>query len=117
MKELSAPAGYNKINTLFEIFISGHGLTVSNGEEEGNIPFIVTNKKTPPEDPEDPEDPEEPEEEIEVEGLSDIKMLAFTGMNLVFPVAGAAILMVCIGLFLWTSAIRKRNWKHAWKNK
>jgi len=127
MKELSAPAGYNKINTVFEIFISGHGLTVSNGEEEGIIPFIVTNKKTPPEDPEDPEDPEEPEEpeepdtpeeEIEVEGLTE---LPFTGMSTVYPIAGISTLLSGLGLFIWSLVARminrKRNWKHILKDK
>ena len=120
IKEISSPSGYDLNNSIFKIFISGHGVSVTNGDEEGSFPFLVENTRTPPEEPEDPEDPEEPDtpdEKIEVEGLTEIQVLAFTGMKMVVPITGGVIFMVCIGIFLWTSAINRRNWKHVLRKK
>jgi hypothetical protein len=112
MKELSAPAGYDKDNTLYEISISGHGVTVTNGDSSESIPFMVVNEKTPPDDPEDPEDPDTPEEVIEVEGFAGLKVLAFTGTNTAVPLTGIAMLVISLAIFILTAIARKKSWKH-----
>jgi len=114
MKELSAPSGYDRNSTIFEISISGHGITVTDGETRENIPFMVANEKTPPDDPEDPEDPDTPEEEIEIEGLTgEISVLAFTGVNTAIPLTGIGMLLISLAILIWTSAVREKSWKHA----
>jgi len=120
IKEISAPAGYSINNTIFEIFLSGQGVsvTVPGDEESGNLPFIVENTKATPEGPEDPEDPEEPgdpEDQDTPEGK--ITVLAFTGMTISVPLSGLFLVLISMGILLWLNNNRKQNWKHVCKRK
>ena len=120
IKEISAPAGYDINKTIFEIFLSGHGVsvTIAGDEETGNLPFLVWNKKTPPEEPEEPEEPDTPDEKIEVKGLTgEITVLAFTGIAMGIPITGASIVMSGIGMLFWLLINRRKNWKHVWRKK
>ena len=91
VRELSAPGGYDINKTIYEVFLSGAGVSVTTGDEEGNLPFIVTNKKTPPEEPEEPEEPDTPEGDITVEGLT---VLAFTGYSSIYYIIGFLIILI-----------------------
>ncbi|TET50820.1 MAG: hypothetical protein E3J58_02965 [Actinomycetota bacterium] len=116
-REISAPGGYDVNNTIYTVFLSGTGVSVTTGENEegGNLPFTVENRKTPPdelgepEEPEDPEEPGEPDEPKELEELEEpdapdtpegditvegLTVLAFTGYSFIYYIIGLIIILI-----------------------